>query len=132
MNKDENKQTAQIEERKASPNWNALDVIFLVLPIILIILEPLGGFSYLSGRFDSPSIFLIMILMLPVSCVIIIICFLASIVRLLVHWKNHTRKKKLVITAEIGMPLVFIILFVTPFFIPEDSNIRWPGYKPFT
>ncbi|MCJ7673706.1 MAG: hypothetical protein MUO33_00970 [Sedimentisphaerales bacterium] len=128
----QNQEIQQSGERKASLDWSKWDVIFFVLPIILIILEPLGGFSYLDGRFDSPLIFLTMILMLPVICVIIIICFLTGIVRLLVNWKNHTRKKKLIIVAEIGMSLVFITLFFAPFFIPEDSNIRWPGYKPFT
>ena len=128
----QNQEIQQSEEGKPSLDWNKWDVIFIVLPIILIILEPLGGFSYLDGRFDSPSIFLTMILMLPATGFIIIICFLAGIVRLLVNWRNHTKKKKLIIVTEIGMPLVFIILFAAPFFIPEDSKIRWPGYKPFT
>jgi hypothetical protein len=128
----QNQEIQQSEEKKANSNWNALDVIFFVLPSILIILVPLGGDFYLCGRFSPYLTFFIVWMLYPPIGVFIIICFFAGFVRLLVNWRKHTRKKKLIIVAEIGMTLLFIVLFVVPFFVPEDSNIRWPGYKPFT
>ena len=43
---------AEIEERKPGRNWKESKVIFLVLPIILTILIPLGGLPYLCGRLN--------------------------------------------------------------------------------
>ncbi len=133
MDKKGNINTAETEERKSSLVWNKQVVIFIVLPIILTILIPLRGLDYLCGRFSPYAITLayVSILYLVIGS-FIIYCFFAGIVRLFGGWRKHTGKKKLLIVSEIAIPLLFVALFIIPFFIPNDSDMRWLVYKPFT
>jgi len=39
--------------------------------------------------------------------------------------------KKLIIVAEIGIPLAFVTLFIIPYFIPIESDLSWPWFKIF-
>jgi len=113
----QNQQIQQSQERKARPKWNKEYVIFLILPIIFTILFPLGGFFYLCGRFNPYAGAVAQLCMLyPVIFVFIIYCFFTGIERLSRDWRKHIRKRKLIILAEIVIPLVFIALFVASFF----------------
>jgi hypothetical protein len=56
----------------------------------------------------------------PVICVFIVYCFFAGITRLSRDWRKHGRKK-LIIVAEIGIPLVFIALLVASFFTSVEG-----------
>jgi hypothetical protein len=124
MDKKENIETAQSKERKSSRDWKESNLIFLVLPIIFIILFPLGGVFYLCGRFSPYAIALAHVCMLyPVIGVFIIYCFFAGIVRLLGGWRKHTRKRKLVIATKIAIPLVFIVLFLASCFTSIEGMI---------
>jgi len=128
MDKKENIETAKTEERKPSLDWNKQYVIFFVLPIILIILVPLGGIFYLCGRMSWHIGMVFFMFNLPAG-VFIIYCFFASI-RLFGGWRKHTWRKRILIVTEIVIPVVFIVLFIIPFFIPIKS--AWPPSKAFT
>ncbi|MFB0525569.1 MAG: hypothetical protein ACETVZ_08490 [Phycisphaerae bacterium] len=130
MNKDENKHTAQTEERKPGLKWNKEYVIFLILPVIFTILVPLGGLYYLCGRFSPYAIIVTHICMLYTAIFIFIICcFFAGIARLSREWRKHDRKRKLIIVAEIGIPLLFIVLFIVSF-LGSVKGMSFFG-KPF-
>jgi hypothetical protein len=128
MDDKENIQTAGMGERKPGRNWKESKLIFIVLPIMLMILYPVGGLDYLCGRFSLYVIILVYVSMLYLAIVcFIIFCFFTSIVRLFRDWKKSSGKKKSLIVAEFVIPLLFII----PFFIPNDSDMCWFFYKPF-
>ena len=126
MNVKENIETGHAKERKSSHYSNKEYVIFLVLPIICTILFPLGGIFYIYGRL-SWHIGLVLFVLYPAAG-FIIYCFFASIVRLIGGWRKSTWKRKLLIAAEVGIPIVFIVLFIIPFFIPIESELRPPGW----
>jgi len=67
----------------------------------------------------------------PVTAIFIIYCFFAGIIRLFRDWKKYIWKKRILIVAQIGIPIVFVTLFIIPFFIPIESDLRPPG-KAFT
>ena len=130
MDKEENIETAKTGERKPGRNWKESHVIFLVLPIILTMLVPLGGIFYLYGRLSWHIGMVVFMFYLP-AYVFIIYCFFASIVRLFGGWRKHTWRKRILIITEVGIPVVFIVLFIIPFFIPIESDL-WPPGKAFT
>ena len=129
-NNKENIETAQSQERKSPLDWNKWDAIFFVLPIILTILVPLGGLPYLCGRL-SRHLLLDICIFYPASGIFIIFCFFASIVRLISGLRRYTWKKKSLIITEIGIPVLFVALFIIFFFIPIESDLPHPG-KAFT
>ena len=65
----------------------------------------------------------------PVIGVFIIYCFFAGIIRLFGGWRKHN-KKKLIIAAEFVIPIVFLLLFIAPLFIPAGSDL-WSPDKAF-
>jgi len=127
----QNQQIQQSEEKKDIFSWNAWDVIFIVLPIVLTILFPLGGVFYLCGRFYPDLIFLSACMFYPIVGGFIIFCFFAGIVRLSRNWRSHTRKGKRILVAETAFPIMFIILFLVSLFIPIKSNFWGFGSKAF-
>lgn len=132
MDNKENIETAEAGERKPKRNWKESKLIFIVLPIIFTVLIPLRVLDYLCGRFSPYEITLAYVIMFyPIIGSFIIFCFFTNIVRLFKGWKKYSGKKKSLILAEIAIPLLFIVLFIIPFFIPNDSDMRWFVYKPF-
>jgi hypothetical protein len=127
----QNQQVQQSHETKAGLNWKKEYMIFLVLPTICIFLVPFGGLFYLCGRFRPCLIYFMVCPLYPILGIFIIYCFIASIVRLFRCWRKTTRRRKVALFAEIIIPLVSIALFVASFFVPDDSDIRWPPYKSF-
>ena len=106
-------------------------MIFLILPIILTILVPLGGLPYLCGRFSPYAITLAHVCLLyPVMNGFIIYCFVIGIVRLYRDLEKCNKKEKIIIVAQIGIPLVFLILLVSSFFLPESEFLGY-SYKFF-
>ena len=130
MDKKENIEAGQNKERKPGRNWNESYVIFLVLPIILTILVPLGGLPYLCGRLNL-HMGLVIFMLYPATGIFIIYCFFAGIIGLFSNLKKHIWRKRILIVAQIGIPIVFVALFITPFFIPIESDL-WPPGKAFT
>ena len=128
MDKKENIETAQEMERKPGRNWKESYVIFIVLPILLTMLVPLGGIFYIYGRLSWHIGMVVFMFNLPAG-VFIIYRFFASI-RLFGGWRKHTERKRILIITEVGIPVVFIVLFIIPFFIPIKS--AWPPCKAFT
>lgn len=130
MDKKENIETTQEKERKPGRNWKESYVVFIVLPIILTILVPLGGIFYLCGRLNY-HIGLVDCMLYPAISVFIIYCFFAGIIRLFISWKKYIWKKRILLVAQIGIPIVFVALFIIPFFISIESDL-WPPGKLFT
>jgi len=127
----QNQQVQQSHERKAGLNWKKEYMIFLVLPTIFTILFPLGALFYLCGRFSPYLIYFLVCPTYPMIGLFIIYCFVAGIVRLFRCWRKSTRRKKLAVSAEIGIPLVSIALFAASFLVPDDSPLNWPPFKSF-
>ena len=78
MDNKENIKQAETGDKKSGRNWKESKVIFLVLPIILTILFPLGGLPYLCGRL-SFHMGLVVFMIYPVIGVFIIYCY---------HWQK--------------------------------------------
>ncbi|MBW7990252.1 MAG: hypothetical protein FVQ84_09590 [Planctomycetes bacterium] len=129
MDKNENIEMAETEERKPARNWKESKVIFLVLPIILIVLVPLGGFPYLCGRLNYPLTLACMFY--PIAFIFLICCFVTGIGRFFRDRREHSGKKKLLIIAQIGISIVVVVLFIEHYFIPREYGIR-PPTNPFT
>jgi len=125
----QNQEIQKSKEREASPNWNVLDVIFIVLPMICIVFVPLGGLFYLCGRLNY-HIGMVVFMAYPVIGVFIIYCFIAGILRLL-RYLGKRNRTIIIHVAEIIIPIVFVVLFIIPFFIPIESGL-WPPGKAFT
>jgi hypothetical protein len=112
MDNSDDSQTPQIQETKRDGRWKDSYMLFLVLPVMLTILFPLGAIFYLCGRFSPYAIAVSHCLMLyAVAGVFIIYCLVAGIVTLRAGWRKQGGKKKLVALAKIGIPAVFIVLF---------------------
>jgi hypothetical protein len=130
-NKEDIKKT-ETEEKRIKPVWNKQVVIFLVLPIILTILFPLGGLNYLCGRFSPYAITMFNVYLLCLGSIcFIIFCFIVGIVKLLRSCEKNNKKKKLIITAEIVIPVVFVVLLIAPLFIPIESDLNLFWFKCF-
>ena len=113
MDKKENIETAETEEKRISCDWKRHVAIFIVLPIILTILFPLGGFWYICGRFYPFNNMYVDVCMLePVIGIFIIYCFVAGIGKYVRDWRKSKRKGKYLITAQIGIPIAFVVLLV--------------------
>jgi hypothetical protein len=62
----------------------------------------------------------------PAIGIFILCCFVAGIRRLSGGWRKHSEKRKLLIAAEIGLAVIFVELFMIPFFAPVKSDLRFP------
>lgn len=127
----QNQEIQQSEKRKPGLNWKTECVIFLVLPSVCVFLVSFGGLFYLCGRFSPYLIYFLVCPTYPMIGLFIIYCFVAGVVRLFRCWRKSTRRKKLAVSAEIGIPLVFIALFVASLFVSEDSHLNRPPFKSF-
>ena len=126
----QNQEIQQSKKRKAALNLTKEYVIFLILPIILTILFPLGVLFYLCGRFGPYATILAHICLLyPVIFVFIVYCFFTGIARLSREWRKPRRRRKLIIGTEIIIPLMFFALFVASCFV----SVRGMSFfgKPF-
>jgi hypothetical protein len=131
MDKKGNIETTETEEIKPGRNWKESKLIFLVLPIMLTILFPLGVIFYLCGRFCPDLIFLSTCMFYPMVGGFIFICIFTGILRCRHHWRSYDRKRKCIIAAEIVIPIVFVVLFIIPFFIPIESDFWGFGSNAF-
>lgn len=118
MNMEEHKEMPKARIRKSIENRKRSIVIFLVLPVVLTILFPLGGLPYLCGRFIPYTGALLYACMLyPLMCVFIIYCFCRDISRRLRGLREQTTKGQLTSAAEIGIPSIFIVAFLVSIFL---------------
>lgn len=132
MNKTDDTQTRQTRETIPKLDWNWWDMVFFVLPIGLVIFGRLAGFEYLKIRYSSFSAGFVALIVYPAIGIFLIYCFFANIVRLVGGWTRHSRSKRVLIVTEIGALIVLMSLFFAPCFMPIDSLLWVPGYKPFT
>ncbi len=144
MGKKGNTETKEIEERKPRLNWNKWDAIFFVIltPFIifamLLFIAPIGGISYLSGRYNFPLDFFVFILFYPTVMIILLVPFVVIGVsfvviisaRAFINWNRYTRKKRVIRTSQIGISILLITIYFLALFIP--IKLYSPGYKPFT
>ena len=128
MKPEENIETPQTKMEKIS-GQNESIVAFLILPIILTLLIPSGVLLYLFGRLNwHPGL---LIMGYYPADIFMIVCFFVGIVRLLWEWKKYNQKGRLIGIAEVGVPIVFVVLFMIPPYVPIESPF-WPGATPFT
>ena len=132
MNKKDHTETKQAKERKAGLDWNWWDMVFFVLPIAFVIFGRLAGFEYLRSRYNSFLAGFVALILYPAIGVFIIYCFFANIIRLAGGWTKHSRRRRILIVTEIGILIVLISLFFAPCFMPVNSLLWVPGYKPLT
>lgn len=88
-------------------------LIFLVLPVLCILLFPLGGLLYLLGRLSFQTFFSVLTIY-PATGVFMVYCFVAGVWRLVSGWKRQSQRMKALIAVEIAIPVVFVLLFVLP------------------
>lgn len=122
MDKKENIETAETGNRKYSRDWKRHVMIFIILPIILTVLLPLGGLPYLCGRFSPYAISLAHVcgLYLGTIC-FIIFCFVVGVGKLFGVWNKRSKSGKFFISAQMVIPLVFLVLLISSFFLPESE-----------
>jgi len=106
------------EDKKTSSNWKEL-VVFLVLPVLCILLvSDLPGYLYVRLSLHMP---IIARMLYPALVILMIICFYASIVRLIVAWKTCTWAKRILIITEI-----FLIVFAISLMMPLLRLVELP------
>ena len=133
MDKKENIETAQVKEIKTGLDWNKWDAVISVALVAFIIIVPLGGIEYLNGRFNTTySIFFDACFINLTVGIFIYVFFIVSMVQLLCNWKRYTRRKRLIKTLQIGIPIIFIASLIMSIFTPIETHLWQPGYKPFT
>jgi hypothetical protein len=131
MTNQQNIDTEPAVENKPHGNWNGWDVFFIVAPLICIVLVPLGGLGYIRGRFYfSVSFYRDSFYIYIAIGYFIIFSVIYGFIRFFVYWKKHTLKKRFIIGIEIGMPILFVLLFIVPLFMPFETFFS-PSCKPF-
>ena len=131
MDRTENIETTGTGDKKQGRNWKESKLIFLVIPITLTVLLPLGGLPYLCGRFSPYAISFAHVCMLfPAAIFFIIFCFVVGIGNLYRIWKKRRKSEKFFISGQILIPLVFLVLLISSFFLPESDYVG-SGYKFF-
>jgi hypothetical protein len=89
-------------------NWNDWDVVFLVLPLVLTIFVPSQAILYMYGRLNWHPALLNMFHL--GAAVFIVCCFFVSMVRLFIGWGKQSCKRRLLMVAEVGIPIAFVVL----------------------
>jgi hypothetical protein len=97
------------------PGWNLnkSDVVWLVLPLVLTVFVASGAILYVYGRLNWHPGLLLMFHLAAIG--FIVCCFVVSIVRLFIGWGKHNRKRKLLMVAEVAIPILFVVVWVLPF-----------------
>ncbi len=115
-----------VRAEKKSPRgkWKDAHVVLFVLPVVLTVLFPGGGIYYLCGRF-SPNVlsFANICMVYPIVVVFMFWCFFKGIVRL----SGRRGRERLLIIAETSVPLIFVGLFLAPFFLSRERVACGPG-----
>ena len=117
----ENTVATQAEKRISRGRRKDRHIVSFVLPVVLTILFPGGGIYYLCGRF-SPNVlsFANICMVYPVVVIFIFWCLFTGIVKLSKRRGKHTRKERFLIIAETCVPLIFVGLFLAPFFVGRE------------
>lgn len=123
----DNTEATQVRETKARIVPKISVVVFVVLPIMLILLVPLGGLLYLFGRL-SLHVGLVMCMLYPATGLFIVFCFVAGMVRLTRGWRGDM---KILLFTQICAPLVFVVLCVIGSPLLTKSWL-WPDATPVT
>ncbi len=113
-------------------NWNAWDVLFFAVPIACIVLFPLGGVDYLCGRFSPFSYSLVRDPLYLMISGCLGLCLCTNVARFLIRLKKHTRKKRVLIAAEILGPPVLFYLSIAVCLVPVERRLYGPTYKSYT
>jgi len=101
------------------------DYYFIAIPVICIILFPLGVLFYFCGRINFNQALIIMGIY-PFVLLLMPVLFLINVVRLL---RKNPWKKKFLIIIEICLPVLFVLLFMISFFIYKFN--LWGSKDPF-
>jgi hypothetical protein len=119
-----NSKVSSDSEVDSSRKWNRDDYFHLIVPIICIILVPLGGLPYLGGRLSDGFFSVIGFVLIPLF---IIWRLFLSLIRLLIGFIKHSQKKRILIIYEIGICLIFwslIFIFQISSWPIEEDNFN--------
>jgi len=115
------------QKRQAGWKWKGWHVVFLVAPVACLLLFLSEGLLfYLHGRMGRHITFS-MCMLYPVTGGFLLFCVGASLMRLLVGWAKYTWKTRLLIAAEIGIPIVVAGLCIARIYAPVESKLSPPG-----
>lgn len=110
MEQEKNAQKGQAEAAKSGWNEKRSVVVFVILPLVLTILFPLGGIFYLCGRFSPYAVSLFYVCMLyPVVGLFVGFCLFRGATKLRRVWRTQTRKKNLLAVGQTVIPLLFFV-----------------------
>jgi len=116
------------EDKNPSGKRIVSHVVFLILPILCILFVSFWGFTgYLCGRLSRHM----PCMLYPLAFILMIICFFASVVRLIGKWRKCTWAKRTLIITEICLPIVFVALLIMPMCLRFESQL-WPDAAAFT
>ena len=111
--------------------WKEPHMVFLVLPVLCILFVAFWGLTgYLWGRL-SIQMPVIARMLYPLAFILMILCFFASIARLIYAWRNCTWARRTLIITEICLPILFVVLFIMPMRLRVESQL-WPDAAAFT
>lgn len=105
--------------------WNTWNSLLLMLAVLFVVALPLGGSSYLCGRFsynilfDACFIFPGLVLLHLAEAIVYVVC-------LIVKWRKYSSGKRIVVTVQTAIISYFLLSLFTL------SGLWLPGYKPFT
>lgn len=123
--------TKETEGKKLNGKRIISHVVFLVLPVLCILIVSFWGFmGYLCGRL-SRHMPITVCMLYPLAFVLMIFCFLASIIRLMRAWRKCTWARRTLIIIETCLPIVFVALFMLPMRRRVESKL-WPDAAAFT
>ncbi len=110
-------------KKKYSLNDKKWDYYLIIIPILCIILLPLGVFSYISGRMNlNPPVSILVFL---VCILLIIICFLVSVVKFM---RRNSLKRRVLVFIEICLPVLFVYLI---YFQIDLKFSLWGSLGPY-
>lgn len=129
MDMKERPEPIRAEKKSSRGRWQDSHIVTFVLPILCILLIPLGGFPYLYGRLNLHP-WLTTCMLCPATAVFLVYCFCSGIWRLASGWRRHSQRKKALLAVEISIPVLFVLLFVMQFLGPHRLQL-WPDAGPF-
>ena len=122
-----NPEGVPIKAKGHSRNWKGWHVVFLVAPVAcLLLFLSEGHLFYLHGR-SGRHITSPMCMLYPAIGGLLLFCFGASLVRLLIGWAKCTWKTRVLIAVEIGIPIAVAALCIAQIYTPVKSQLSPPG-----
>ena len=133
MENQEKSETSFVPRKNLIPNQYKWDYCLIAIPVICIILFPLGVLFYFCGRINFNQALIIMgiypfvLLLMPVLFLINVVRLTINVVRLL---RKNTWKKIFLTFIGMFLPVLFVFLFLAPFYFKFNFSL-WGSKDPF-